>query len=379
MKHFSFRRVSALLLACLCLLSLVGCAGGVRASSNAKKVVATAGNVEITYDELYYLANTRIKELKDFYGEQALQDPARRADLEEFVWDNLLGRSHAMISLGLDYGVDVERGEIASSVDTHMEQILQDSFAGDKDAYIQSLNGAYLTDRYVRTYVAVENYLGVQIIKKMLEAGVLDGSDAAADAHIRGDQFIRVRQVLIETRNYKDAASALAKAQALQAKVAAAEGDAARNDAMLDAMQFSTSLDTTGDGLYFTHGEMEQRFEDAAFALPLYGVSEVMQVKEGYTFVMRLPKEDAYISEHFETLKNQSYLVALNAAVDKRLSEMTLTKTAFGESLDLMALPTIDADGGKGAYVAVAVGAIALVGVAAAAGVHFWVKRRRSA
>lgn len=378
MKQTVAYRLLALSLALLCLLPLVGCGGAVRPSSRANKVVATAGNIEITYDELYYLANTRKAELLEAYGENALADPTRLAEFERFVWDNLLNLSHAMLSLAKDYDIDIEEGDVAQRVDTHMEEILADTFGGERDAYVESLNSSYLTDRYVRTYVAVENYLGVEIIKHMLEAGAIDSSDAAAKSYIWGDDFIRIRQVLIETRNYKNAEAALAKINELHAKVSQATGDAARNDAMLDAMMFSTSLDTSGHGIYFARGEMEQSFENAAFALPLYGVSEVMEVEEGYTFVMRLPKEEAYLDDpqNFETLKNQTYLIALNNAARGRFAQMSLTKTSFGESLDLLALPAIDADGGKLAFVLIWVG----VGVVCVAGAvvlaRVWIKRR---
>jgi hypothetical protein len=107
--------------------------------------------------------------------------------------------------------------------------------------------------------VAVENYLGLRIIREMLETGALDSSDATAMAHLMGEDFIRVRQVLIETKNYKDAASALARITALHASVVEKSDPDERNDATLDAMMFSTSLDTTGEGIYFARGEMEKR------------------------------------------------------------------------------------------------------------------------
>ena len=58
MKRSFLIRVGAWLLLCGLLLALGGCAATrtVRPSGNANKVVATAGDVEILYDELYYLA-----------------------------------------------------------------------------------------------------------------------------------------------------------------------------------------------------------------------------------------------------------------------------------------------------------------------------------
>ena len=86
MKHKIFLRLGATLLLLGVLACLAGCgAGTVRASSNASEVVATAGEIEILYDEYYYLAMTRIRELKAAHGEDALSDPAVREELESFL------------------------------------------------------------------------------------------------------------------------------------------------------------------------------------------------------------------------------------------------------------------------------------------------------
>ena len=360
MKRFTVLRAFALLLSLILLISLVGCSASAKArpTSNANKVVATAGEAEIMYDELYYLAMTRIDELKA-EDPAALESAEVRADLEKFVWENLLTESHALLVLGEAYGLDVEKGEIADSVQEQIDTIVTESFEGDRDAYIESLNKAHLTDRYVRTYIAVQDYLAIEIIKVMLERGELDDSDEAAQRFIddgdedeHNDMMIRVEQVLIETANYKNAEAARAKAEELRAAVAAHTDEKARAAAMRLAMQYSTYLGTA-DGLYFARGEMAQDFEQTAFSLDHYAVSEVIEVESGFCFVMRLPKDEAYIARNFEMLKQKAYFVTLNQKVEKLLSEMTLEKTELGASLDLTSLPEIDANGGQWRFVLV--------------------------
>lgn len=367
MKRKTLLRVCPLLLLAALLLSLGACASRtVRPSSNASDVVATAGEVEILYDEYYYLAMTRIRQLKVEHGDNALSDPAVREKLSAFIMENLLTESHALIALGRSYGIDIEDGLIADNVKAHMEDILEDTFAGDRDAYIASLQENYLTDRYIRTFLAVENYLSIEIIKAMLQKGDLDSSDAAALAYLRGEDFIRVRQVLIESDYSGGAEKAKKKAEELRAKVAAATTDEARYSAMLEAMSASRDFTDVGDGIYFARGEMEKSFEDAAFALPLYGVSEVIEVESGYTFIMSLPKEESYLQKNLSTLKNKTYFIQLNERLSKWLEQNPLQMTALGKSLDPAALESIEADGGEGViaviWVAVAL-VVVLVGV----------------
>ncbi len=368
-------RACAVFLLLAALLSLGGCAARtVRPSSNAEKVVGTAGEIEILYDEYYYLAMTRIRQLKAEHGEDALSDPAVREMLKSFVMENLLTHSHALIALGSAYGIDIGEGAIAENVEAHMEGILEDTFQNDRDAYIQSLRESYLTDRYIRTFVAAENYLSIEIIKEMLKKGELDDSDEAALNYLNGENTIRVRLVFINSKYSGGDEKARAKAEALRATVAAATTDEAREEAMFDAVAKSLSPDTTGDGVYYCRGELEKEIEEDVFALPFYGVSEVFETEYdnegGYAFVMPMPKDEQYIQENLNRLKNKTYFIALNEKLDKWLSENPLQLTSFGESLDPAALEVIEPDGGEGILTVIWVG----VAVAVAA-IAVWVVR----
>ena len=355
MKKKILSRLCLVCLALITLLSFAGCSAArtVRASSNAKKVVATAGDLEILYDEYYYLAMTRLQQLKLEYGEDAMSNPEAREKMEKFLAENLLTESHALLAIGLSLGIDINKGSIAESVNSQMEEIIAETFAGDRDAYIESLREGYLTDRYIRTFVAIENYLSVEIIKVLLENGTLDDSDEAAMAFLNSDDFIRVRQVYIESAYAGGDEKAKAKAEALHATVAAATTDEARNEAMLSVMSESRDFNDVGNGHYFARGEMTPEYEATVFALSIYGVSEVIEVEGGYAFVMRLPKDEQYMKDNLEELKGKTYYVVLNQMIDEWLAENPLMMTSFGESLDPAALEPIEPDGGEGWLIAI--------------------------
>ena len=111
MKKKILLRLVLMCLALVTLFSFAGCSAArtVHASSNADKVVATAGELEIFYDEYYYLAMTRLQQLKLEYGEDAMSNPEAKAKLEQFVAENLLTESHALLAIGLSLGINVER------------------------------------------------------------------------------------------------------------------------------------------------------------------------------------------------------------------------------------------------------------------------------
>ena len=272
MKMRNVLRFCALALALVMTVSFCGCSasGTIRPTTNANKVVAKAGDIEITYDSLYYVAMTRIKELKAVYGEDALSDPQRRAELETFVKENLLTRAEALIAIGEDYGLDIEKGDSAASVQTEIDNMLQDSFGGDTKAYAEGLNGMFMTDRYLRAYLATEDYLGKAIVNEMLMRGEIDDTDEKAWELIRSNDFLHTVHVFIDRGNGKTDEENRANAAALQAKIASKTTSEERYAAMrkeLGGAYNNDYFDLLGNGYYFTRGETEQVYENAAFAL----------------------------------------------------------------------------------------------------------------
>ena len=363
-------RATALLLSLfLLLVSLTACgaASPVYASPMASRTVAKVGDVEILYEELYFVTMRYIDELKRTYGANALDNEAVRAELERFVWEALCSREAALMSLGYEYGFDVHKGDIADSVQEMMDELVEGSFEGDRKAYIEELAATYMTDHYARQYFGVEELLATKIVVEMAKRGEIPTDDATVLETLRGDQFIRTMHVFISKSNvaYTDAEKR-AQAESIRVAVSLAGDAGARFDALFDAIggKYNNDFgDPTGKGYYFTYGEMDPAYEAAAFALEEYAVSGVVETDDGYYVIMRLPKEESYITEHFESLRDKSYFVTLNARVDERLAGMTLEKTRFGEGLDLANLAPIDVDGGNTLIVVgIAVGGVLLCG-----------------
>ncbi len=365
------RAVSALLAVILCLLTLASCgaAGPVYASPRASRVVAEVGDVEILYEELYFITMRTIEELRLTYGENALESESVRAELESFVWASLCSRETALISLGYEYGLDVHKGDIADSVQTEMDQLIENSFEGDRRAYVAELTEMHMTDHYLRQYLGVENYLATKIVIEMAQRGEVPTDDATVLSILKGESFVRTMHVFISKTNgvYTDAENR-AHAEEIRAAVAVGTDADARFDAMFDAIggKYNNDFgDPLGQGYYFTKGEMDAAYENAAFALPIGGVSEVVETEEGYYVIMRLEKDEAYIQDNFTSLRDKSYFVKLNERVDQKLAGLTVEKTRLGEGLDLTSLAPIDVDGGSTLIVVgVAVGGALLLGVA---------------
>jgi hypothetical protein len=367
-------RIMASLMVVAMLLMACGCSANseIRASGLADDVVATAGTYEIPYENLYFLAQNQIADMKAVYGENVFDDPAKVAELKAFVEKNLFGYTEAMIMVGKDYGIEVDDDGIADRVQDEIDRMMTNQLENDRDAYIKLLNERYMTDHYFRTYVGVSEFLVDDILQVMLRSGEIDNSDAAARDRIWGEDengkayFAHVYQVFIDPHFLlEDDAAARQKAETLRERVVAASD---RMDAMRTAIQSSHATDD-GNGLYIARGEMDAEFDRAAFSMDEnYGVSEVMYLNGGYCFLMRAPMDTDYVSQHFEELKQKSYYVYLNQKAEAYMTGSELTWTEDGLELDLLDLPELEADGGEWVKTLVAllivgavVGAIALL------------------
>ncbi len=368
MRKKTALRGAAVLLLAVTLLTVAGCSA-VAPTPRANQVVAKAGNVKILYDELYYIANNGLAQMRADAGDTPLEESVLREKLTAFVWENLLTKEVALRSIGYDYDIDVLKGDIAEQVNAQLADIIDKNFEGKTSAYVESLDQSYVTDRYVRLYIGVEDYLPTAIVKAMMETGELDVSDETAMATIRGEQFLRTVHVFIGKNDGIFDDRDKAHAEGIYNKLIAITDDGDRYAAMREEIggAYNTDFsDTTGHGYYFAKGEMAGAYEEAAFALEEYGVSPVVETEDGYYVIMRMPKEESYIREHFETLKGKTYFITLNSMVDARFAEMTLEKTGFGERLDMLSLPRISAGGGRAFYITTGVIAGVLVILAVA-------------
>ncbi|MBQ3063358.1 MAG: hypothetical protein IJC99_00955 [Clostridia bacterium] len=348
------------------MLMLVSCGASrpVRASARARRVVATAGEVDILYEELYFITMNYIKELKLAYGEDALESETVRTELENLVWSHLLTEETALVSLGYEYGLDVHKGDIADRVAADIAATVENEYEGDRKAYIAGLEEMHMTEHYARKSIGVERYLANEI--KLFCRKNMHIEDATVYADLEKNNFICIRRVLVknETGDAVGDAAALATAERIRAELAAITDVQARCAAMNEAIKSPTNKDfgdTLGYGYYFPRGYMTAEYETALFALDPYEVAETLKTDDGYYVIMRMPIDMSYVEKNLLDLKDSYYQIEYNRLVTAEYESLTLEKTRFGERLDLTDLPPIDVDGGS-----VAITVWSIVGASAA-------------
>ena len=135
--------------------------------------------------------------------------------------------------------------------------------------------------------------------------------------------------------------AANAKSYAMEdiAKLNAIAKGEQRYDAMMPMIGKSPMVDgfsTIGNGFYITHGQMGEAYESAAFALEIYGVSDVVETEDGFFVIMKAPKEEAHVREHADDLLNQYRYAALKSHMDAKAEEIAFAGNDYFISISLV-------------------------------------------
>ena len=309
-----------------------------------------AGSYTVTYDLYRYFYLNYKAELKADYKNDAGEietdalDRADPADLDEFLIitytraaaSELRGKIaariaeavrglYATISLAADYGITPEDGDIKAAAAEYIDSVRDYYGASD---YAAELENNCMTEKVFDFLVRVDGTEDKLFAAMTAEGGAIESGDEALLAIFRGDAFVRVKQIFIEN----DAGESVEDNRALADEVLAEYRGGVDFTPLIG--RYSEDFSMPADGYYFTHGEMTAAFEAAAFALGEGEVSEVVESDDGFHILLRLPKDESYITAHFDELKSQYQNARFYAMIDERAARLTVTEADYVRALD---------------------------------------------
>ena len=116
-----------------------------------------------------------------------------------------------------------------------------------------------------------------------------------------------------------------------------------REGASMDSLigsKYNDDVTTSYYGSYFTRGEMDKAYEDAAFALKVGEVSGIVETADGFYIIERCEKNEGYMEENFDVLADQVTYALVNDMVRARQNELKIELNEYGQSLVLHKIPT---------------------------------------
>lgn len=310
-----------------------------------RKTVATCNGYEIPYEELRFVTLFYKDTLADKYGAEIWDDPATaeqyRAELEALVHEKL-NENYVILTTCRHLGIPTEGKTVDEYVDGKMEE-LRASF-DTKAEYEAWLEERWMTEHYMRFSIAVsyvESAIYYTLLDNDLYAYRHDNIADFLDYVETSGNYVRTVHVFIEDVEGEDPAANLAKAKEVSETLRSLSDFDERRAKMSEYIGSAINDDLqslTGDGYYFTLGEMEEAYEKAAFDLEIGDVSEPVYCVGGNFVMMRLPLEEEYIVKNAQKLLNNYHSVALGLYEDQFLPECTVSFNEYGRSIDLLTI-----------------------------------------
>lgn len=334
----------AALLAALMLLPLAGC-GPIKPIESTEEEMAVIGQIaghDVYYEELRYLTMNHKANMETAYGIKIWDNPETaeqyRDELEKLVWEGLISDYYAVYPMADTYYLG---GSAAMFAESAINDAVQESVeatvdeCGSKKKYISGLAEIYMTDHLFRFYLAAENVANELFYILFQDLGIIDDSDEAAQAYIDAGKLIRTNHVYLEGLTAEN----LALAE--QIRTALLEASDKETELIYYKGRYCDDWTmTTTHGNYFPRfaSDCGDIYEEAAFALDIGGVSEIITAETGYYVILRLPLETDYVKENFTDFKDDIMGSEFNALLFAEKEKLSVELNDYGRSIDIVAI-----------------------------------------
>ena len=329
------RILSAMLALCL-LCSLVSCnkARPIRSSKEELTPVGTVAGHEVLYEELRYLTLKYREAMAMTYGE-TIWDTAEsrelyRAELEKAVMDNITS-NYAVLALCDEVQIKHTEKAIEEAVQKYVQETV-DQLGGMK-VYREQMESEFLTDHFFRFSLAVSFCETELMYVYTDDLGLIERDEDKIYDMIMGGDFARTLHIYIENNPGDDVEKNRALAQDIRRQI-----DEGEKFNTLIGRHSEDFYMTTTNGYYFTHGEMVKEYEDAAFALEIGAISDVIETADGFYIIQRLEPQTEYVLSNLSTLIDQYQYAMLYNMIDEKQAELSLIWNDYGKTLDLTTL-----------------------------------------
>lgn len=319
-----------LLAGVLALVMLCGCTGTPKESDAPDKddlawqaagirkdyALLTVNGEEVPAEEyLFWLANA-VTIQQQYYGSPSTdeqweaQAETLKAQALETTKLYRVVRAKAA-ELGVTLSAEQEE-EAAAQIDYAIEMY------GGEEAYQEFLDSMCVSRSLFEELNSVY-YLNQALMTKLQETGDIQVSEADREAYVSDfmeeNGVYGAKHILLATRRTledgtyeefsdEEKAAVLEKAQGLLAQIRAAEDPEATFDELMKEYSEDGRDSSTGE-LYYPDGytmayagQMVPEFEEAALALEIGEVSDVVPTAYGYHIIMRIPADEASIREY---------------------------------------------------------------------------------
>lgn len=315
-----FVRILAFFLMTACLISFASCSKIPKSSKKEQTAVLTIDGFSVPYEQVrYFVCN-----YMDMYsgGDNSFWVSETVADMQDIIYAETfdqLKNMYAVLSLCREYGVDRNDDSVTELVELSMNAYIAEY--EDEGSYVDALLENYMNHSVYSFFTSID-VCSEQLYSTLLNRNVIAPDDQTIEPYVRGDSFIRVKQILIAPDEEKSEEEARALAEELHSRAVAGEDF----DALVKTYGDDLYMFNNTDGYYICRGVWYQEFEDAAFALAENEISDVIRTPAGYSILLRCPKENRYLEKNMEDLCDDYRDAQFNQMVEERAASITVVQ-----------------------------------------------------
>lgn len=318
MSHrHTIARVFAAVFAVLMLFTAVACDKIPESTKEESATVLTIDEFAVPYEQLRYFVRNYMNE----HGDVETWDPEKTEEICAEIMEDALGalrNQYAILSLAKKYGIERTDSAIEELVNGQIDAAIEEY--GSTEAYVEALALNHMTAS-VHRFLLTVSACNEELYYAMLGDGTLTLDEEAVKTAVYGDEFIRVKQILIANDPGENTEENLDIAEEALARALAGEDfDELVREYGEDLYMFNNT-----DGYYICRGVWYRAFEDTAFSLDIGEISRIVETEAGYSILLRCEKEDAYLEAHLADLGTDLRDAQLSLAIEARAAEMTLT------------------------------------------------------
>ncbi len=284
------------------------------------------GKYTVTYDVYrYFYCNYRDELAYAYKNGDSVDTVALDGEVRERVADALCGL-YGTVSLADDYGITLSDGDVTSAADTYIDAVKNYYKENDGD-YAADLAANYMTDSVFSFLMHVDAMEDKLFSVMVSDGGKIENEDEKLLAILHGEDFVRAKLIFIENDDGEDVDANRKIAE----EALAAYKDGTDFDTLIG--RYSEDYAMPADGYYFTHMEMIDVIEDAAFSMADGEISPVLECEDGFYLLLRLPKEEDYITENFTDLKDQYQSAVFYGMIEDRAAQLTAIESEYVRGL----------------------------------------------
>jgi hypothetical protein len=319
----------------LAITMLAGCSKSskpIKPSEQDIKVVATCGGYDIYYEELRYVTMSYKEQMASLYGKDIWTDPEKIAVYQPMLLDKIrtsLTVNYAILALCAEVNIDIEEKAIQDSVQEMIDQTIAE--VGGRKNYIDLLEQMYMTDHFVRFTLATD-MCETELAYAMMDLEqIIDNEKDFLPWALNDENFCATFHLYIINDAGDDVEANYALAQ--EALQMLENGKPIKE---MIATKYNEDVYETGTPYHFTHGEYEEVYEQAAFALDIGERSGIIEAEGGFYIIERQPLSEAYITKNLTELLQRYQYAQVELLISERRKELTVDWTEYGQSLDLL-------------------------------------------